>query len=64
LRVNDKGEHKAETRPDDDPTHSKSEKGSIVNAVGIGAASSAVLGSDKSWSGVYVVMVSGETVGV
>ena len=61
MRVSDNGEHKAETSPDEEPTHNRSENVSTVNAVGIGVASSAVLGRGKSWSGVYVVIVSNET---
>ena len=64
MRVSDNGEHKAETSPDDEPTHNRSENGSTVNVVGIGAASSAVLGSGKSCRGVYVVMVSDEKDGI
>jgi len=45
------------TSPDDEPTHSISENGSTVNAVGTGAGSRADGGSCKSWRGVYVVMV-------
>lgn len=46
------------TRPEEEPTHSKSENGSIVKAVGIGFASVTVGGSGKSCRGVYVVIPS------
>lgn len=56
FRERPSGEHSEVTRPEEEPTQSKSENGSMVRAVGIGVASMTVDGRGRSCKGVYVPM--------